>query len=178
MSNTIFPSELTCCHRRFAFNSLLRGDKPIRARLRPLTERSLHGAADSESEDGVGCGQTMDIESGCPSRASPSDCSSDPSDVNSSHGLLRSRSSKDQLSSIQDEDVRNPMTVRQSGDSVNPKISIKRTTAGPDNERYSDSPQSTTSEGMRRDDVVKMRTHGTAVLDTYRGRSFYILLIY
>ena len=152
--------------RRFAFNSLLRGDKPIRARLRPLTERSLHGA-DSDSEDGIYVAENIDIESGSPSRATPSDCSSEPSDANSSHGLLRSRSSKNQLSSIQDESVRNPLAGSQADVTDTPKITIKNAMEGPGGEGFSDSPMSTTSEGMRRDDIIKMRTHGTALLCNY-----------
>jgi hypothetical protein len=60
--------------RRFAFNSLLRGDKPIRARLRPLGGTSL--GAEERSSDAADDGELDRSESGA--------------SATSSHGFLSS----------------------------------------------------------------------------------------
>ena len=141
-------------NRRFAFNSLLRGDRPIKARLRPL-----QGGSDVNSDDESCNG---DIEEGINGR-----------EATSSHGLLKGIGRDSLIDSSAAGIVKNPLRNGMSkGDSDHggvignatdglPNINTK-TNIDQQEINYSDDTDSplSLSSVHSSDQAIKRRTHG------------------
>lgn len=146
---------------------MLRGDKPIRARLRPLKRRGSYGGLTCDEDVDVSGSEKGDIETGKKkSFTFPISNCSDVNDINSGHGLLRDDG---QLEVLSDNEVQNPLVATE----LRTELNARAQKASADNSPSIETPVSNFTDGhdcdcsdvliagQRTEDVIKRRTHGT-----------------